>query len=96
MNQSSLVKVVDYKIPSDAEEGPVALGRNGLMMVKAIQLFVNKFVNKLTLEPINSRGIVGRCSIDVPLNREVLYALAARITEVADALPPNSEPDPAP
>ncbi|MCC5613140.1 hypothetical protein LC612_42310 [Nostoc sp. CHAB 5834] len=93
MNQTSLVKVVDYKIAPNEQDGPVALGRNGVMAVKAIQLFVNKFVKKLTLEPINSRGVVGRCSIEVPLNREVLYALAAKITEVADALPRNPEQD---
>jgi len=44
-----------------------ALGRNGLMKAKGVSLFASEVDQTVTIEPINSKGLTGRCAIHIPL-----------------------------
>mgnify|MGYP001227900453 CR=1 FL=1 len=57
-----------------------ALGRNGLMKAKGISLFVSEPDQTFTIEPINSKGVTGRCSIHIPL--EDLDQVIKKLTRI--------------
>jgi hypothetical protein len=44
-----------------------ALGRNGMMKATGLSIFVNKDDNTALVGPITSKGLVGRCWIEIPV-----------------------------
>lgn len=78
---------VDYPLAANRDVMPMALGRNdwfktiGLNIMTMDQLPGSQLVR---LEPFNSRDLIGRCAIDVPLDERVLREIGEKFIQLAD------------
>jgi len=60
----------------------VALGRNGTINATGVEVYATEKV--VTLTPITTRGVPGRCYIELPNDPAFLRALAEKAIQVAD------------
>jgi hypothetical protein len=89
MNQSPTATLrVDYPHVANRDEMPMALGRNDWFNTIALCIMPMdhpQLTRKLVrLEPFNSRGNIGRCAIELPLDARVLREIGEKLLELAD------------
>jgi hypothetical protein len=66
------------------------LGRNGYAHMCGVSVIAFQSLRALHIEPITSRGLVGRCSIQIPVAQLDDFIAALR-SEAADVALPRSE-----
>lgn len=60
------------------------LGRNGTFKAKGLSVFDYETADTIVFEPITSKGVIGRCSIEVPKYAPSLRELIATLQKIDD------------
>lgn len=61
----------------------LSLGRNGIMQTSGIHIW--NLSDRLELNPVTSKGLIGRSSITIPSNKAFLLQFAQEITRLANS-----------
>ncbi len=79
---------VDFPPVANRDDMMDALGRNDWFRSIGLHILPMESQRRIRLEPVNSRGNIGRCAIELPLDEKVLRAVAAKLLDLADQCTP--------
>lgn len=86
MSQSPTAPLrVDFPPVANRDDMPMANGRNGWYYSIALSIFpIEAGRDLVRLEPYNSRDVIGRCTVELPLDERVLREVGEKLLQLAD------------